>query len=47
MMKYILNSFEEPKKNNSNIKGKENKKELREFCELYLNEEKISFCFKK
>ena len=43
---FIFNSFEEVKKKNSWIKGKENEKELREFCELYLNEEKISFCFK-
>ena len=44
---FIFNSFEELKKKESWIEGKENEKELREFCELYLNEEKISFCFKK
>ena len=44
---FIFNSFEEVKKKNSLIEGKENEKELREYCELYLNEEKISFTFKK
>ena len=43
----ILNCFEEVKKKYSGIKGKENEKELREFCELYLNEEKISLNLKK
>ena len=44
---FLFNSFEEVKKINSGVEGKENEKELREFCELYLNEEKILFCFKK
>ena len=44
---FLFNSFEEVKKINSGVEGKENEKELREFCELYFNEEKILFCFKK
>ena len=42
----ILNCFEQALKEKSYLSGIENEKELRENCELYLNDEKINFCFK-
>ena len=42
----LLNCYEKAKKEFTNIEGKENEKEISEFCGLYLNEEKIDFCFK-
>ncbi len=42
----ILNCFEEAKKNESYLTGIYNEKEMKEKCELYLNGNKINFCFK-
>ncbi len=44
----ILNSFEEGVRNNNYFKGKgiENEKEIKDNCEIYLNENKIDFCYK-
>ena len=44
----ILNCYEEAKKDhpNWNLEGKNNEKEIKENCELYLNENKIDFCYK-
>ena len=42
----ILNCFDEVKKENLNIIGKDNEKEIKKNCEIYLNEEKINFNFK-
>ena len=42
----ILNCFDEVKKENLNIIGKDNEKEIKNNCEIYLNEEKINFNFK-
>ena len=41
----ILNSYEEAKKEH-NLEGINNEKEIKENCELYLNENKIDFCYK-
>ena len=42
----MLNCYEEAKKDNSWIEGINNEKEIKENCELYLNENKIDFCYK-
>ena len=42
----ILNCYEEVNKENPNIEGEGNEKEIRESCELYLNGNKIDYCFK-
>ena len=44
----ILNCYEEAKKDhpNWNLEGINNEKEIKENCELYLNENKIDFCYK-
>ena len=42
----ILNCYEEAKKDNEYLKGINNKKEIKKNCELYLNENKIDFCYK-
>ena len=44
----ILNSYEEFKRNNKYFEGKgiENEKEIKNNCEIYLNENKRSFCYK-
>ena len=34
----ILNCYEEAKRDNSNLEGINNEKEIKENCELYLNE---------
>ena len=45
--KIIINSFEEAKRNHSWIKeGTNNEDEIKENCELYLNNKKIDFCYK-
>ena len=43
----IFNSYEEVVRNNSWYKGKgiENEKEIKDNCEIYLNENKIDFCY--
>ena len=41
----ILNCYEESKKERSYLSGINNKKEIRENCLLYLNDNKIYFCF--
>ena len=46
----ILNSYEEVKRKNpdwdwENIKGNENEKEIKENCEIYLNNKRIDFCY--
>ena len=41
----ILNCFEEAKKGDSSIKGIENKKQIKDNCELYLNGKKLDFSF--
>ena len=46
----ILNSYEEAKRKNpdwdwKNIKAIENKKEIKENCEIYLNNKRIDFCY--
>ena len=46
----ILNSYEEVKRNYlygnlENIKGIENEKEIKENCEIYLNNKRIDFCY--
>ena len=42
----ILNCFEEVENEKSGISGMNNKIDLIKKCELYLNDEKIDFCFK-
>ena len=42
----ILNCYEEAKKEYSSLKGKNNEKEIKDNCELYLNDKKIDFCYK-
>ena len=43
----ILNSYEEVVRNNwFNENGNENEKEIKDNCEIYLNENKIEFCYK-
>jgi len=42
----ILNSYEEAKKDNSWLEGINNEKEIKDNIELYINEDKIDFCFK-
>ena len=42
----ILNCYEEAKKDHSYLKDINNEKEIKENCELYLNENKIDFCYK-
>ena len=42
----ILNCYEEVKKEDSWLKGITNEKEIKENCELYLNDKKIDFCYK-
>ena len=43
----IINSFEEAKRNDDGIKeGTNNENEIKENCELYLNNKKIDFCYK-
>ena len=42
----ILNCYEEAKKGNSDLKGINNEKEIKNNCELYLNDKKIDFCYK-
>ena len=44
----ILNSYEEVVRNNNYFKGKgiENEKEIKDNCEIYLNENKIDFSYK-
>ena len=44
--KRILNCYEEAKKDHSYLKDINNEKEIKENCELYLNENKIDFCYK-
>jgi len=41
----ILNCYEEAKKDNQGLKGINNKKEIKDNCELYINENKIDFCY--
>ena len=41
----ILNSYEEVKKNDSFFSGIENEKEIKDNCVIYLNENKIDFCY--
>ena len=41
----IINSFEEAKRNYSWIKGKNNEKQIRKNRILYLNDNRINFCF--
>ncbi len=41
----ILNCFEVARNENSSIKGKENEKEIKDNCELYINGKKLDFCF--
>ena len=41
----ILNCYEESKKERHYLSGINNEKEIRENCLLYLNENKINFCF--
>ena len=41
----ILNCFNEIKKKNAKLEDNYNEEELRENCELYINEKKIDFCF--
>ena len=41
----ILNCYEEAKKDYSRLEGINNEKEIKENCELYLNENKINFLF--
>ena len=41
----ILNCYEQIKNRDSSFKGIDNEKELKENCELYLNDEKIDFSF--
>ena len=40
----ILNCYEEAKKDDEDLKGINNEKEIKENCELYLNGKKIDFC---
>ena len=42
----ILNCYEEVKKDYDWLEGINNEKEIKENCELYLNENKIDFCYK-
>ena len=42
----ILNSYEEAKKDNDDLEGINNEKEIKDNCELYLNDNKIYFCYK-
>ena len=42
----ILNCYEEAKKEHPALIGINNEKEIKENCELYLNENKIDFCYK-
>ena len=42
----ILNCYEEAKKINKYLKGINNEKEIKDNCELYLNEKIIDFCYK-
>ena len=42
----ILNSYEEAKKEESYLKGKNNEKEIKNNCRIYINENKIDFCYK-
>ena len=43
----IINSFEEVKRNNEDIEeGINNEDEIKENCELYLNNKKIDFSYK-
>ncbi len=41
----ILNSYEDAKKQYSWIEGISNEKEIKENCEVYLNNNKINFCY--
>ncbi len=42
----ILNSFEEYKRQNQYIRGEENEKQIKESCQVYVNNQKINFCYK-
>ena len=42
----IINSFEEAKRNDDDIEGTNNENEIKENCELYLNNKKIDFSYK-
>ena len=42
----ILNCYEEAKKSNKYLKGINNEKEIKDNCELYLNEKIIDFRYK-
>jgi len=42
----ILNCYEEVKIKNNSLEGNNNKNEIRNNCELYLNDKKINFTFK-
>ncbi len=42
----ILNCYEEVKKEYLSVKGINNEKEIKDNCELYLNDKKIDFCLK-
>ena len=41
----ILNCYEESKKENPFLEGIENEKQIKDNCELYLNDKKLDFCF--
>ena len=42
----ILNSYDEVVRNYNDFKGIENEKEIKDKCEIYINENKIDFCYK-
>ena len=42
----IINSFEESKRQNQYYRGEENENQIKENCQLYLNNQKKKFCYK-